>query len=171
MDLAKEIQKEIGDEIGRMKESIGVVPDLFTENSLEKRILDCISELNHDPLIHGILVHNMNKKNILNAINTEKDVDGLHPLNHEYLESEIIKLLLNNVVRGKVLVSDSPQRNQPEEDTNSSLGSKLVGDVCYEEVSKIASAISPVPGRVGPMTIAMLLSNALVAAKRTQNFR
>lgn len=30
---------------------------------------------------------NMNKKNILNAINTEKDVDGLHPLNHEYLES------------------------------------------------------------------------------------
>lgn len=42
---------------------------------------------------------------------------------------------------------------------------KLCGDVDYENVSKIASAISPVPGGVGPMTIAMLLYNTVCAAE------
>ena len=42
---------------------------------------------------------------------------------------------------------------------------KLVGDVDYEPVSEVASAITPVPGGVGPMTIAMLLKNTLRAAK------
>ncbi len=41
---------------------------------------------------------------------------------------------------------------------------KLSGDVCFEEVSKVASAITPVPGGVGPMTIACLLLNTLKAA-------
>jgi methylenetetrahydrofolate dehydrogenase (NADP+) / methenyltetrahydrofolate cyclohydrolase len=45
------------------------------------------------------------------------------------------------------------------------VGDKLVGDVAYEEVSKKCSFITPVPGGVGPMTIAMLLSNTLKAAK------
>jgi len=43
---------------------------------------------------------------------------------------------------------------------------KLVGDVAFAEVAEIAGAISPVPGGVGPMTIAMLLSNTLLAAHR-----
>jgi len=43
---------------------------------------------------------------------------------------------------------------------------KLVGDVDFENVSKKASYITPVPGGVGPMTIAMLLQNTLKAAKR-----
>ncbi|MBR5218786.1 MAG: bifunctional methylenetetrahydrofolate dehydrogenase/methenyltetrahydrofolate cyclohydrolase FolD [Clostridia bacterium] len=42
---------------------------------------------------------------------------------------------------------------------------KLCGDVDYEQVSKIASAITPVPGGVGPMTIAMLMKNTVKAAK------
>ena len=42
---------------------------------------------------------------------------------------------------------------------------KLVGDVKFDEVSDIASAITPVPGGVGPMTIAMLMKNTLIAAK------
>lgn len=42
---------------------------------------------------------------------------------------------------------------------------KLVGDVKYDEVSQKASFITPVPGGVGPMTIAMLLRNTLTAAK------
>lgn len=42
---------------------------------------------------------------------------------------------------------------------------KLVGDVCFDEVSKVASMITPVPGGVGPMTITMLLYNTLSAAK------
>lgn len=43
---------------------------------------------------------------------------------------------------------------------------KLCGDVDYENVSKKTSAITPVPGGVGPMTIAMLMQNTLTAAKR-----
>ena len=38
---------------------------------------------------------------------------------------------------------------------------KLFGDVCYEQVEPVASAITPVPGGVGPMTIAMLMSNCV----------
>ncbi|HEY4013838.1 MAG TPA: bifunctional methylenetetrahydrofolate dehydrogenase/methenyltetrahydrofolate cyclohydrolase FolD [Polyangiaceae bacterium] len=43
---------------------------------------------------------------------------------------------------------------------------KLVGDVAFDEVSRVAAAITPVPGGVGPMTIAMLLANTLEAARR-----
>ena len=46
-------------------------------------------------------------------------------------------------------------------------GYRLVGDVAYESVSQVASAITPVPGGVGPMTIAMLLQNTLQAMKQT----
>ena len=45
-------------------------------------------------------------------------------------------------------------------------GKKLVGDVNFEEVSKIVEAISPVPGGVGPMTVASLFQNLLKASKR-----
>ncbi|KAF6164006.1 hypothetical protein GIB67_028710 [Kingdonia uniflora] len=58
----------------------------------------------------------------------------------------------------------------PVDDPASPRGYQLVGDVCYEEACKIASAITPVPGGVGPMTIAMLLSNTLISAKRVHNF-
>ncbi|MBX3197388.1 MAG: bifunctional methylenetetrahydrofolate dehydrogenase/methenyltetrahydrofolate cyclohydrolase FolD [Labilithrix sp.] len=44
--------------------------------------------------------------------------------------------------------------------------SKLVGDVAFEEASQVAGAITPVPGGVGPMTIACLLENTLLAAKQ-----
>ena len=43
---------------------------------------------------------------------------------------------------------------------------KLVGDVCYAEAARVAGAITPVPGGVGPMTIAMLLRNTARAAAR-----
>jgi methylenetetrahydrofolate dehydrogenase (NADP+) / methenyltetrahydrofolate cyclohydrolase len=46
-------------------------------------------------------------------------------------------------------------------------GWKLVGDVAYDEVKEKAAAITPVPGGVGPMTIAMLMKNTLTAAKET----
>jgi len=41
---------------------------------------------------------------------------------------------------------------------------RLVGDVAFGEAGRVASAITPVPGGVGPMTIAMLLSNKVDAA-------
>ena len=50
------------------------------------------------------------------------------------------------------------------------VGGRLVGDVDFEEVSKKASYITPVPGGVGPMTVTMLLQNTIVAAlKRSQS--
>jgi methylenetetrahydrofolate dehydrogenase (NADP+) / methenyltetrahydrofolate cyclohydrolase len=50
----------------------------------------------------------------------------------------------------------------PERNT----GGRLVGDVDFEPVSRVASLITPVPGGVGPMTIAMLLTNTVRAASR-----
>ena len=50
-------------------------------------------------------------------------------------------------------------------DASRKSGKRLVGDVDYDAVSEVASAITPVPGGVGPMTIAMLLVNTLTAAK------
>ena len=44
----------------------------------------------------------------------------------------------------------------------------IVGDVAFEEVSKVARAITPVPGGVGPMTIACLLKNTIECFKRSQ---
>ena len=44
--------------------------------------------------------------------------------------------------------------------------SRLVGDVAFDEAAEVARAITPVPGGVGPMTIAMLMRNTLVAARR-----
>jgi methylenetetrahydrofolate dehydrogenase (NADP+)/methenyltetrahydrofolate cyclohydrolase len=51
------------------------------------------------------------------------------------------------------------------EDTTKKSGYRLLGDVSFEEVSKKSAFITPVPGGVGPMTIAMLLKNTLLAAK------
>ena len=46
------------------------------------------------------------------------------------------------------------------------LNGKLVGDVDFDAVKEIASAITPVPGGVGPMTIATLMENTFAAATR-----
>lgn len=52
------------------------------------------------------------------------------------------------------------------EDASKKRGFRLVGDVAFEEVSKKSEFITPVPGGVGPMTIAMLLKNTLLARQR-----
>ncbi len=54
------------------------------------------------------------------------------------------------------------------EDPTVEKGYRLVGDVDFEAVREVASAITPVPGGVGPMTIAMLLSNTVEAAARSR---
>ncbi len=46
-------------------------------------------------------------------------------------------------------------------------GDSIVGDVHFESVAEVASAVTPVPGGVGPLTIAMLLRNTLTAAKES----
>ncbi len=64
-----------------------------------------------------------------------------------------------DVGMNRIIVAGGPNETQR---------TKLVGDVSYAEVAEIAGAITPVPGGVGPMTIACLLENTLVAA--TQRF-
>lgn len=54
------------------------------------------------------------------------------------------------------------------EDPTAPKGSRLVGDVCFNEVKEVAGFITPVPGGVGPMTIAMLMRNTVRAAQIAQ---
>ncbi len=56
--------------------------------------------------------------------------------------------------------------NRVDDDTRER-GYRVCGDVLFGEVSEVAAAISPVPGGVGPMTIAMLLANTVTSAVRT----
>ncbi|KAK3133109.1 hypothetical protein QOZ80_6AG0532430 [Eleusine coracana subsp. coracana] len=74
-----------------------------------------------------------------------------------------------NLVRGSWLKKGAiviDVGTNPVEDSTSDYGYRLTGDVCFEEAVKVASAITPVPGGVGPVTIAMLLANTLDSAKR-----
>ena len=58
--------------------------------------------------------------------------------------------------------------NRVELEVDGEIKNKLVGDVDYNEAEKIASAITPVPGGVGPMTIACLLRNTTIAFKNSR---
>ena len=60
--------------------------------------------------------------------------------------------------------------NRIEFELNNEKKTKLVGDVNFNEAEKYASAITPVPGGVGPMTIACLLRNTLIAFKKVNEF-
>lgn len=68
------------------------------------------------------------------------------------------------MVKEGVVVIDVGMHRLPDETKQK--GYRLVGDVDFDEVSKKASYITPVPGGVGPMTIAMLLKNTLLAHKK-----
>jgi len=69
----------------------------------------------------------------------------------------------DHVKPGAVVIDVGMNRLTPQEAGNAS---GLVGDVDFEAVASVASAITPVPGGVGPTTIAMLLANTLKAAER-----
>ena len=69
--------------------------------------------------------------------------------------------ITGSMVKEGAVVIDVGMNRIPHPDDPSK--TKLVGDVKFDEVEKIASAITPVPGGVGPMTITMLLSNTLKA--------
>lgn len=73
-----------------------------------------------------------------------------------YLKAEMIK---DDAVIVDVGITRVPDEDSPK-------GYKIVGDVDFKNVSKKASYITPVPGGVGPMTIAMLLKNTLLARER-----
>lgn len=72
--------------------------------------------------------------------------------------------LTADMVRPGAVVVDVGVNRVP--DASRAAGHRLVGDVDFDAVAATASAITPVPGGVGPMTIAMLLRNTLEAARR-----
>ena len=73
------------------------------------------------------------------------------------------------IKQGAVIIDVGINRVSIEE--NGETKSKLIGDVDFENCSKFANAITPVPGGVGPMTIACLLANTLVACCRSNNLK
>jgi len=73
------------------------------------------------------------------------------------------EFLKGDMVKDGVVIIDVGVTRLPSDKTKS--GRKLYGDVAFDEVAPKASYITPVPGGVGPMTIASLLQNTLLAAK------
>ena len=72
------------------------------------------------------------------------------------------EMVLGDWIKPGATVIDVGINRVPTEDGKG----RLVGDVAFDEAAHVAAAISPVPGGVGPMTIAMLMRNTLVAAHR-----
>ena len=92
-------------------------------------------------------------------------------LNELTLDADVIisaigrpEFLTENMVKeGSIVIDVGISRVR---DDNSNKGYKIVGDVDFKNVSKKTSFITPVPGGVGPMTIAMLLRNTLLACRK-----
>jgi methylenetetrahydrofolate dehydrogenase (NADP+)/methenyltetrahydrofolate cyclohydrolase len=76
------------------------------------------------------------------------------------------KLITKDMIKPGAVVIDVGVNRVPDESKKS--GFRLVGDVDFDGALEVASAITPVPGGVGPLTITMLLYNTLESAKRIQ---
>ena len=212
-----------------------VDPHFLNDNVTQKELLKLIDDCNKNPNIHGILVQmplpsHIDDDIILNAIDPNKDVDGLSIINQGKLFSGdetivpatpkgVISILKKNyidiagknvVVVGRsrlvgkplallflqnnatVTIAHSKTSNLKEVTKRADIlavavgipnfitadmvkkdavvidiginkvEGKLIGDVKYNEVSDVASYITPVPKGIGPMTIASLLENVLI---------
>ncbi len=217
-------------------------------NISQDELLDIVRGLNADPAVSGILVQlplppHIDERAITEAVDPDKDVDGLHPVNlgrlvqgqphlvpatpagvqqillrtgndpggkrvvvigRSTLVGKPLALLLGQKAEGAnatvtlahtgttdlaavareadvlVVAAGRPNTVTAEmvrpgavvidvgtnrvDDATRKRGWRLTGDVEFEGVSQVAGAITPVPGGVGPMTIAMLLVNTLRAA-------
>ena len=235
----------------RACDEVGIVSDtiLLAADSTTEKVLETVARLNKDPRFHGILVQlplppQVDELAIIESIDPDKDVDGLHPFNVGKLvlgradfvpgtPAGIQQILIRNghdpaganvVVCGRsdivgkpmalllmqradganatVTICHTRTKNMTDitrhadilvaaigrpnaitadmvkegaividvginrvDDTSRKSGYRLDGDVDFAEVSKKASSITPVPGGVGPMTIAMLLVNTLTATR------
>lgn len=218
----------------------------FPVGATTEEVVAAIQELNGNPEVHGIIAQlplpkDLDEEIILNAVDLEKDVDGLHLQNFGRLamkgrdpsfipstpkgilallehagvqldgaravmvgRSNLVGLPLallllhrnatvtichshtpdlreftkqadilvvavgrprtirGDMVKPGAVVIDVGTNRIPDLSTRS--GYRLVGDVAFEEVVEVASAITPMPGGVGPVTVAMLLQNILIAA-------
>jgi len=236
---------------GKACEELGlhsVQADLPADSSTED-VLAVVEKLNQDEAVHGILLQlplpGQDEQQVVNAIDPNKDVDGLHPVNLGRLVRQeegfwpctphgVLQILSRSgiEVKGKhavvvgrstlvgrpvanllghkadganatvtlchtgtqdlgyftrqadilIVAAGFPQGIKADmvkegavvidvginqiDDPSRERGWRLVGDVDYKEVRKKASAITPVPNGIGPMTIALLLYNTVWSAKR-----
>jgi methylenetetrahydrofolate dehydrogenase (NADP+) / methenyltetrahydrofolate cyclohydrolase len=219
------------------------------QETSEATLLSTVRELNTDASVHGILVQfpvpkQINRQRVVEAIDPDKDVDGLHPMNVGRLASGLSGLVpatpsgcvllikdalarkgekaegKHAVVLGRsnlvgkpvaqlllaenctVTIAHSKTRDLPAVCRGADIlvaavgraemvrsdwvkpdaividvgttripapergpgKMRLAGDVAFDEAKQVAGAITPVPGGVGPMTIACLLRNTLLAA-------
>ena len=146
----------------------------------QDELVALIDRLNADPAVDGILVQlplprQIDERVIITCINPDKDVDGFNPVNAGRLAIGLhgfvpctplgcLKLLQAELgdLSGKSAVVIDVGINRTE--------AGLVGDVDFASASEVAGAITPVPGGVGPMTIACLIRNTFVGAARTERF-
>ena len=236
---------------GKIKASqnIGIQGDTlkFDASIGEEDLISVIDDLNNQPRVSGILVQlplpaHIDSSRVISALNPNKDVDGLHPVNAGRLAAglpgfvpctpagvvELLRrtsivtegrhavilgrsnlvgrplanLLLRKDNNATVTICHSRTKNLTEisrqadilvaaigrpcfvtanmikpgasvidvginrvSDSTHPQGYRLTGDVDYESALEVAGYITPVPGGVGPMTIAMLLKNTLTASK------
>jgi methylenetetrahydrofolate dehydrogenase (NADP+)/methenyltetrahydrofolate cyclohydrolase len=231
-------------EAGMVSESIPL-----QASTTQDEVLSVVRRLNCDARIHGILVQlplpdHIDEDTVIESVNPDKDVDGLHPFNMGLLvagqprfvsvtpagiqqillrsgfdpegkhvvvvgRSNIVGKPVSNLLMQRrpgsnatVTVCHTRTRNMAEITRQADIlisaigrprfitadmvkdgavvidvginqidaperkrGYRLVGDVDYDAVSQKAEAITPVPGGIGPMTIAMLMHNTLKAAR------
>ncbi len=210
----------------------------FPETAQEDEVLRVLSDLSQDSSCHGIMVElplprHMNKERIMMAIDPDKDIDGINPVNRgrmftvkdglfpvtpqsciEILKRQgislekkdvcligrgdtvgkpLIFLLLNenatvtvchtrtrdlafHTLKADIVVAAAGKAGLVTKDMVkpgavvvdagiNDLNGKTVGDVDFEGVSEVASAITPVPGGVGSLTTALIQRNLLRAVK------
>jgi methylenetetrahydrofolate dehydrogenase (NADP+)/methenyltetrahydrofolate cyclohydrolase len=87
---------------------------------------------------------------------TENLADEIRRADVVIVATGLVDTVVGDMLKPGAVVIDVGINRRPD--------GKLVGDVNFESASKVASAITPVPGGVGPMTVAMLLENTLKAA-------
>ncbi|MCV0423999.1 MAG: bifunctional methylenetetrahydrofolate dehydrogenase/methenyltetrahydrofolate cyclohydrolase FolD [Roseibium sp.] len=229
----------------RKAQNLGMESFVYTlaETTSQSDLLTHIEALNADDRVDGILVQlplpaHLDEMEVINAIDPDKDVDGLHPVNSGrllagcpgfvsctplgclmLLRDHLGKLAgMDAIVIGRSILVGKPmaqlllnenctvtcahsrteqlaQKARQADIVVSAVGKagfvkedwikpgatiidvgttkvvidgrkRLLGDVDYQAVREIAGAITPVPGGVGPMTIAVLMHNTLLAAHR-----
>ena len=205
------------------------------EETTEEELLKVVNDLNEDKAVNGILVQlplpkHIDESKVLLAIDSNKDVDGFHPVNVgkmvigeetflpctpagiiemlkrtdvEISGKECVVIGISNIVgkpmsmlmlkeNATVTIAHSRTKDLKEVTKRADIlvaaigkakfvtadyvkegaviidvgmdrdeNGKLCGDVDFDSVSQVASAITPVPGGVGPMTVTMLLVNCL----------
>src|SRR6266850_2140582 len=140
----------------------------------ERALLDRVAALNADPGVHGILVQlplpgRIDARRVLEAVAPAKDIDGFHFENLGALvagQPKLVPCTLAAVGRPKLVAAAmvKPGACVIDVGINRLADGTLAGDVDFDAVKNVAGWITPVPGGVGPMTIALLLENCVRAA-------